>query len=319
MKKSSFNMIRQLRRWILLYARNLLTLPDELAEVKTLIAKGLIAQTRSHGRLSDLRDAEFKVFSQFGEDGILQYLIRQIDLPVALNTFVEFGVETYEEANTRFLLINNNWSGLVIDGSPENIIRIKSDPIYWRHGLSVRAAFISADNVNQLISESGYCGEIGLLSVDIDGNDYWVWDRIDVVNPVIVVAEYNSVFGPDKAVTVPYDPLFTREQAHYSNLYWGCSLKALELLGRKKGYALVGSNSAGNNAFFIRRDCLSGLSELTAKQAYVESKFRESRDASGALTFLSGVSRLHIIAELPVYDVECNAMLKIGAILSDPF
>ncbi len=308
-------MIRQLLRWARLYGRDLVTLPNELAKTKALMAKVLINQIAARGLLLDIREAEFGVFSQFGEDGILQYLVRQIGLPKNLHTFVEFGVETYQEANTRFLVVNDNWRGLVIDGSLDNIARVKEDPIFWRHELNATAAFIDADNINRLIGEGGYRGEIGILSVDIDGNDYWVWDRIDVVNPVIVVAEYNSVFGPDQAVTVPYDPGFVRGHVHHSNLYWGCSLKALELLGRKKGYALVGSNSAGNNAFFVRRDCLSGLREVAAEQAYVESRFRESRDTRGRLTYLSGISRLGAIAELPVYDVARDATIQISTFL----
>jgi hypothetical protein len=302
------------RRWIRLYARRLFTLPDELAETKMLMGRVLTNQIRARGALEDIREAEFKVFSQFGEDGILQYIIRETRLPRALWTFVEFGVESYVEANTRFLLVSDNWRGLVIDGNSANIAKVKENPFFWRHDLNAVAAFVDADNINRLISEGGYSGEIGILSVDIDGNDYWVWDRIDVVNPVIVVAEYNSVFGPDRAVTIPYDPGFVRGKAHHSHLYWGCSLKALELLGRKKGYALVGSNSAGNNAFFVRRDSMRGLTEVTAEKAYVESRFRESRDAQGRLTYLTGRSRLREIGDLPVCDVERNAIVQLREI-----
>lgn len=296
-------LVTQLRRWLSGYGRSFFKLPDQVAEAKILAAKILIHQIAARGDLSDIKEAEFKVFSQFGEDGILQYLIRKIGIDPELCTFVEFGVETYEEANTRFLLINDNWSGLIIDGSPASIARVRNSSIYWRNGLTAVAAFIDADNINQLIGDNGFRGEIGLLSVDIDGNDYWVWDRIDVVNPVIVVAEYNSVFGSDHAITVPYDPGFMRGNAHYSHLYWGASLKALNLVANRKDYALVGCNSAGNNAFFVRRDRLNGLKELTPDVAYVESKFKESRDANGQLTFLAGKKRLEEIRALPVYDV----------------
>jgi len=296
-------LVTQLRRWLNGYGRSFFKLPDQVAEAKILAAKMLIHQIAARGDLPDIKEAEFKVFSQFGEDGILQYLIRKAGIGPELHTFVEFGVETYEEANTRFLLINDNWSGLIIDGSPANIARVRESSIYWRNGLTAIAAFIDADNINQLIGDNGFRGEIGLLSVDIDGNDYWVWDRLDVVNPVIVVAEYNSVFGADHAITVPYDPGFVRSNAHYSHLYWGASLKALSMIADRKGYALVGCNSAGNNAFFVRRDRLNGLKELTPEVAYVESKFKESRDANGQLTFLTGKRRLEEIRAMPVYDV----------------
>lgn len=305
-------LVTQIHRWLNGYGRNFFKLSDQVAEAKILAAKTLILQIAARGDLSDIREAEFKVFSQFGEDGILQYLIRRTEISPELRTFVEFGVETYEEANTRFLLINDNWSGLVIDGSPVSMARVRESSIYWRNGLTAIAAFIDADNINQLIGDNGFRGEIGLLSVDIDGNDYWVWDRINVVNPVIVVAEYNSVFGANHAITIPYDPSFVRGNAHYSHLYWGASLKALNLVAERKGYALVGCNSAGNNAFFVRRDRLNGMKELAPEVAYVESKFKESRNVNGQLTFLTGKKRLEAIGDMPVYDVLRGQVLVIS-------
>ena len=115
---------------------------------------------------------------------------------------------------------------------------------------------IDRDNINDLISTSGFGSEIGILSIDIDGNDYWVWQAIDCVQPRILILEYNALFGPDAAISVPYDASFVRSRAHYSNLFWGASLEALTRLSKQKGYALVGCNSAGNNAFYIRHDVL---------------------------------------------------------------
>lgn len=300
------------RLWSLVdvYVRGLLTVHAQVQEAKILAAKALIAQTARMGTLDDIRAAEFKVFSQFGEDGIIQYLIRQARVPAQSRTFVEFGVESYNEANTRFLVLNDNWRGLIMDGSASNIRKVRDSSIYWRHNLVAVDAFIDTDNINRLIRDAGFSGEVGLLSVDIDGNDYRVWEEIDVVNPIIVVMEYNSVFGPRHAVTVPYDKNFIRGRAHSSNLYWGASLKALVELGNRKGYAFVGSNSAGNNAFFVRRDCLNGQRELTAEEGYVESQFRESQDESRRLTFLSGAARLQKIIDLPIYDVERNAVVR---------
>lgn len=99
----------------------------------------------------DIGDNEFKVFSQWGEDGIIQFLIDNIDIKE--KTFIEFGVENYTESNTRFLLQNNNWRGLVIDGSEENISYIKNDSIYWKHNIKAECAFITKDNINQLINK----------------------------------------------------------------------------------------------------------------------------------------------------------------------
>lgn len=184
----------------------------------------------------DIHTAEFRVFSQWGEDGILQHLIRHVAIP--RNIFIEFGVENYLESNTRFLLTNNNWAGLVIDGSAKNIEFIKRDEIYWRHSLKAELSFITQDNINDLIRRNGLTGEIGLLSIDIDGNDYWVWEAIDAVIPSVVVIEYNARFGPDRAVTIPYDAGFVRTTAHHSNIYFGASLEALCLLGEAQGVFL---------------------------------------------------------------------------------
>jgi len=221
-------------------------------------------------------------------------------------------VEDYAEANTRFLLVNDNWSGLVLDADPRRIARLRAETLYWRQDLTALAAFIDADNIDRLIAGAGFGGEIGLLSIDLDGNDYWVWARIECTRPVIVIAEYNSVLGAEHAVSIPYDPAFRRGAAHFSNLYWGCSIAALAALGARKGYALVGSNSAGNNAYFVRRDRLGGLRELPPEEAYVESRFRESRDRAGALSYLSGAARLRAIGELPLEQVETGRRATIA-------
>ncbi len=275
---------------------------SEVDELKILAAQPLIHRLHSGENLSCFRETEFKVFSQFGDDGIIQYLIHRLQpLP---DSFVEFGVENYRESNTRFLLLNNNWRGLVMDGSKDSIRYIKKDDISWRHTLAARCAFINRDNINELLTEAGFTGEIGLLSIDIDGIDYWVWEKLAVIDPVVVIVEYNSIFGPDLAVTIPYDPNFVRHQAHYSGQFWGASLRALALLAGRKGYSLLGCNSAGNNAYFVRNNKLGQLPVFSAQEAFVDARFRDSRSPSGELIYLSGKQRFNQIAHLEVYDVE---------------
>lgn len=283
-----------------------------MEDLKLLTGRLLANQVRASAR--SFREAEFKVFSQFGDDGIIQYLIAHLEIPPELSTFVEFGVQDYSESNTRFLLINDNWRGLVMDGDKQSIESIKARDMYWRHDLSALCRWIDRDNIDQILRESGFSGEIGILSIDIDGNDYWVWQRIDAVRPVVVIAEYNSVFGARRAITVPYDPAFNRTKAHYSNLYWGASLAALAYVGRAKGYAFVGSNLAGNNAYFVREDYLGrgGIVAIGPEQGYVESRFRESRNQQGHLTYLGGAARRRTIAEMPVYDVELDSVITLG-------
>ena len=267
-----------------------------------LIGRGLTNQVCAGGIYQDLHQAEFKVFSQFGDDGIIQYLIQQVK--PENHTFIEFGVQDYSESNTRFLLMNNNWRGLIIDGDRQAMAALKLQDYYWRNDLTAVGEFITRENINQLFLDNGFSGEIGLLSVDIDGNDYWVWQAINAVNPVIVVVEYNSVFGSKHAVSVPYDPGFVRTQAHYSNLFWGASLKAFYTLAAQKGYVFVGCNSNGNNAYFIRKNRVGKIPVVSLEEGYVESHFRESRDMNGNLTFLRGNQRFEAIKELQVVDVQ---------------
>jgi hypothetical protein len=251
---------------------------------------------------SQLAASEFRVFSQWGEDGILQHLLRHV--PIPQKVFVEFGVENYTESNTRFLMTSNQWSGLVIDGSAKNIEFIKRDNIYWRHNLTAVQSFITKENINDLLRSNGIAGEIGLLSVDIDGNDYWVWDAIDVITPAVVVVEYNSRFGPERAVTIPYQSNFRRDSAPGKGIYYGASLAALTNVGRKKGYALVGCNSAGVNAFFVLRSLKpDALPERTPREAFVRGQFRESRGDWGELLFLDESEETAILRDLPVVEV----------------
>lgn len=256
-----------------------------------------------------LHEVEFKVFSQFGDDGIIQYLVRRLgEVPA---TFVEFGVEDYTESNTRFLLRNDNWSGLVLDGSELNVRDIKSLPEFWQHDLTAVDAFITRDNINTLIGSHGFTGEIGLLSIDIDGNDYWVWEAIDVVDPVIVVVEYNADFGPDVCVSVPYAPDFRRTVAHHSNIFFGASLAALRELGEKKGYTFVGCESHGTNAYFVRTDKLGPLAALAANASFTQARFRQARDKRGELTYEGAAERRRSIEHLEVFDFRAGEVVPL--------
>lgn len=251
----------------------------------------------------------FKVFSQSNEDGLIQYLIRKVEIPN--KTFIEFGVSDYEECNTKFLLLNNNWSGFVMDGSEKNIKSLIASPIYWQHDIKAVAAFITKENINELIERSGFDKEVGILSIDIDGNDYWVWDAIDCINPRIVICEYNPIYGSQIKVSVPYDKNFCRTNKHYSNLYWGGSLGAYADLAKKKNYKLVCVNKMGHNAFFVRNDVGEQLREVSVKDAYRKMSYRESRDQNGNLTFLSQQEGLELIQNEMVVDISDGKMKSI--------
>lgn len=272
---------------------------NEINDLKILIAKQLIQNQKN---IDQLADAEFKVFSQWGDDGIIQYLINNVKINE--KTFIEFGVENFKESNTRFLLINNNWTGLVMDGSKKNINFIKKDEIYWKYSINAKRVFITAENVNEVITSEGFEGQIGLLHIDIDGMDYWIWNALNVIEPQIVIIEYNSVFGNERPITVPYQSNFIREKSHHSFLYFGASLPALCYLAEKKGYTFVGSNSNGNNAYFVKSEFMnSKIRKVSVKEGYIESKFKESRNIEGDLSFLTGKERKEVISGLKVFNV----------------
>lgn len=249
---------------------------------------------------TDFRKVGFKVFSQWDEDGIIQYLINHIC--IEHQTFIEFGVENYEESNTRFLLLNNHWQGMVLDACSADMQYIRSDRIHWQYDLQVKDAWITRENIDSLLMQAGFGEDLGLLSIDLNGNDYWIWDAIVNVRPRIAIVEYNSLLGLEP-ICVPYRENFDRTAAHYSNLYYGSSLAALHRLAESKGYLLLGSNIWGHNAFFVRSDVAGEFRGLEPGQAYVASKFREARDEAGKLTYARAGARLPLIEHLPVINV----------------
>ncbi|MDX1994896.1 MAG: hypothetical protein SF029_21105 [bacterium] len=296
-------------------AREVLSRSDEAAaraqqaqqiEDLQLLVGGLHTRLHQTTTFMSLHEAEFKVFSQFGEDGIIQYLLRHV--PIENPVFVEFGVGDYQESNTRFLLTHNNWRGLIIDGGTRHLDFIQHSRYQWRHQIDALSAFITRETINALIASRGIQGDIGLLSIDLDGIDYWILDVMEIVSPRILITEYNSAYGAEAAVTVPYQPDFFVTKAHPSNLYWGASLAAFCQLAERKGYRFVGSNSAGHNAFFVREDVLGDLPTPTVEQGYVQSRFSVSVDPqTGQFNrVFDHQQQLRIIADMPLVDVRHN-------------
>ncbi len=212
----------------------------------------------------------FKVYSQCDEDGIIQEIFRRIGN--GNRVFVEFGVETGIECNTVKLLLEG-WRGLWLDGSEANVAQIRSryDAFCKNGRLVAIPSFITAENINTLIQQGGITGEIDLLSIDIDNNDYWVWKAIGVVKPRVVVIEYNATLRPPFSGVVPYEPTKT----WYGSNYFGASLEALVRLGRQKGYRLVGCSFNGANAFFVH-EAFAGdhfLDPPTAEEHYEPPRY----------------------------------------------
>ncbi|MAE93892.1 MAG: hypothetical protein CL910_04465 [Deltaproteobacteria bacterium] len=187
--------------------------------------------------LSDLRPHERQVYSQFGEDGVLEHIFECIG--TTNRRFVEFGAKDgVSLSNTANLRLHHGWTGLLMDAAAS-----RSDEL-------VSHAFIDAENVNALFAKHGVPERFDLLSIDIDGNDYWVWKAIDLFTPRVVVIEYNIFFQLDDCRTMPYDAQHVWQEG---SCYHGASLAALRKLGHEKGYALVHTDAWAPNAFFVLR------------------------------------------------------------------
>ena len=203
-----------------------------------------------------------KVYSQNDEDGILEYLFSRI--PRRESFFVEIGVgppwrggtlrdvrETGLECNCR-LLAARGWRGLFIDG--------ESYPAQ----LGVKQEFVTAENINKLLANYMVPEDFDLFSLDIDGNDYWVWEALEY-QPSVVVIEYNAAIASSESKTIPYDPAFDWS-AHGRTKYYGASLLALERLAQRKGYVLVYAN--GVNAFFVRSGLVPNRADFVYQRIY---------------------------------------------------
>jgi hypothetical protein len=279
---------------------------------RVILLAGQIAARQLHGRerLRHLGEAEFRVTSQWGEDGIIEWLCAK--LPELPRSFVEFGVQNYAEANTRFLLQNRGWKGLILDADDSYMRQVRADEIYWKFDLSAVTAMITAENIDALIMSHGFAGDLGILSVDIDGNDYWVLKAISCVNPGIIIMEINGVFGDLKAITVPYRPDFTRLDAHYSGQYFGCSIEAARQLCKERGYTYLGTNTNGVNAFFVRNDLAPAVVGSLDEIRTWPARHRDSRTPGGTLDFVRGLQKYDLIKGLPVYDLASSQLVEIN-------
>ena len=196
-----------------------------------------------------LNKAEYQVFSQNGEDGIIAEIFNRIG--TTNKYFVEFGVENGLECNSTNLLYKQ-WSGLWIEGSSNFYadIAIRFKDLIAKGQLIVKNKFINAENIESIFKSADAPAEPDLLSIDIDYNDYYVWQAITNYNPRVVIVEYNALYRPDTHFVVPYNA----ERMWDKTSYFGASLLALQQLANEKGYCLVGCCFMGSNAFFVRKD-----------------------------------------------------------------
>lgn len=214
---------------------------------------------------------ELRICSQNGEDGIIMYIFSKIGC--TNRKFVEIGIQDGRECNTANLAINFGWPGHMFEG---DLNHVRSAEKYYDSRLTTKKgqvqiihAFATMENINQTLRQTGLKGEIDLLSIDIDGNDYWIWQAIDVIDPRVVVIEYNAYLPLDRPIAVKYDPYFNRYNKHKSGFYYGASLTAFHKLAISKGYILLGCDSCGVNAFFAKKAAAGGdFQDLADSEAY---------------------------------------------------
>jgi len=201
----------------------------------------------------------FRLSSQNQEDGLTAALLKEAG--VVTRRFVEIG-SGLSGGNSAFLAHEWGWAGLMVDGDVPRMEQVgRRFPTVTSVG-----AWVTRENLNDLILTHGFGGEIDLFSLDLDGIDFWAWEAMTACSPRVVILEYNSGFGPERAVTVPYDPQFSRDRYH--TMYYGASLAALTRLSARKGYRLVVGEPAGVNAFFLRNDVAPHVPACDPKRAF---------------------------------------------------
>ena len=215
---------------------------------------------------------EVKIFSQSGEDGIIQFILSKIGSKN--KSFVEFGCENYLESNSRYLLFNNDWKGLIIDADIENINEIKESYYFWKHDITAICSFINKENIREIITKNGFAKNLGILSIDIDGNDYWILKELIDIYPDVIICEYNSLLGNEKSITLKYNKNFQRETNSVKKINYGASIQAIHKI-LKDEYILVYGNSFGNNIFYINKKFKGLIEEKTVDECYKEISFNE--------------------------------------------
>lgn len=237
-------------------------------------------QSKQKGTLPKLSETGFRVFSQFEEDGKLLFIFSVIGM--TNKTFVEIGADDGINSNCANLHFNFGWHGLFIDGNKSAIKRGKrffsKHPHPWTYPPRFACEMVKRENINQIIKDNGFKGEIGLLSIDIDGNDYWVWEALEVVQPQVVIIETHNEFGYEDIV-VPYDPDYFFPGKH--PVYHGASPIAMTKLAKQKGYRLVGANELGFNFIFVK----NGLAEKEIPEVSVESVLQHPSTIEGFSKF----------------------------------
>lgn len=239
-------------------AREVVRGQADLIRLTERLAATQLRQAVASGHAGPWSDAGFRVFSQNEEDGLLIYVFALVG--TTSKYLVDIGCRSALGSNSANLLLNHGWQGLLVDADRDAVAELRHfyrlHPDTWMLPPTVLYERVTPTNVNDLVRSGDPPDEIDLLSLDIDGIDYWVWDALDIVRPRVIVVEAQVIWDADRAVTVPNDRGFEPIYRDGFAIYSGASVAAFDRLAERKGYALVGTNRLGYNLFFVRRDIL---------------------------------------------------------------
>jgi hypothetical protein len=258
-----------------------------------------------YSEIKNLSDADYKVFSQTGEDGIIDYLLYSLNIKVP--KFVEIGVGDYRESNTRYIFQKNCSRGLIVDKNKNLEKKVSKIIKLWKGDLTIIETTVTSENILHILDSNDFDNNLDVFSLDVDGIDYWILEVLPEKVSKIVVLEYNPIFGPNLEITIPNLNDFDRKKYHYSSLCFGTSLQALIKLMNKKKYVFVGSNIACFNAFFVLESEVKKLNltlpDINDLTKYTTSYIRDSRSIDGKLNYLSGKQKLKEIENCEVIDL----------------
>jgi hypothetical protein len=287
-------------------------LSPEISNFKFALGQSaILASRQSYSKVKNLWDAEVKVYSQWGEDGILDYICEIIELTKP--RVLEIGAGNFLECNSRFIAEFRNASVVAVDARAD-LLNTPLHSLKWKNHIELVNEWITPDNIDSIIKLAEHnMNSVDIFSLDLDGNDYWILENANLSQFKIVVVEYNALFGSSYEVTVPRNDRFERHKEHASGLYYGASLKAFVELLKLKGFIFIGTNRSCLNAFFIKKNLRSKFKTLKVKDLdqYVDSTIRESRDSFGKLSFLAGIDRNIVIESLPLWNVASQQMVKV--------
>lgn len=271
----------------------------------------LAAAKNNYKNYKSLYEADLKIFSEYGEDGIIDFILNR--LKIYKPSFVEIGTQDYSESNTRFIYQKTNSNGLIIDCDKSLIAKVQKTLFnyFWRGNIQIKSVFINKENILDNLSYVMKNNKItvDVFSLDIDGNDYWIMEEImPFMNSNLIILEYNSFFGSKMSISTPYIKNFNRTKYHFSNLCFGASLKAFYQLLEKYDYVFLGSNINNNNGFWIKRSKLDlfnlKLPSIDLLGDHTNCFTRESRDIKGKLSYLDREKILDEIKNCRVINIE---------------